>query len=126
LGVCDESRTRQSRDLVSAITENQTFRLTGSYHTAEELGAALAAGRLDVGLVVPYDYARERARHRPVTVQVLLNAANANTAQIAQGYIEGAVAWLNQHADGRPPAGAPPGRGGGGGAPAGAAPRRAA
>ncbi|HKA61892.1 MAG TPA: ABC transporter permease [Methylomirabilota bacterium] len=108
LGVVDESRTLQSRDLVSAITENQTFRLTGSYHTAEELGAALAAGRLDVGLVVPYDYARERARHRPVTVQVLLNAANANTAQIAQGYIEGAVAWLNQHPRGGLPAGARP------------------
>jgi ABC-2 type transport system permease protein len=108
LGVVDESRTRESRDLVSAITENQTFRLTGSYHTAEELGAALAGGRLDVGVVVPYDYARERARGRPVTVQVLLNAANANTAQIAQGYIEGAVAWLNQHAPAGPPAAARP------------------
>ena len=106
LGVVDESRTHPSRDLVAAITENQTFRLTGSYRTAEEVGAALATGRLDVGLVVPYDYARERARGRPVTVQVLLNAANANTAQIAQGYIEGAVAWLNQHADRAPPAAA--------------------
>ncbi len=83
LGVVDESRTQESRDLVSAITENQTFRLTGSFHTAEEIGVALAAGRLDVGLVIPYDYARERARGRPVTVQVLLNAANANTAQIS-------------------------------------------
>ena len=108
LGVVDEDRTLESRDLVSAITENQTFRLTGSYHTAEELGAALATGRLDVGLVVPYDYARQRARGRPVTVQVLLNAANANTAQIGQGYIEGAVAWLNQRADGGPPAAARP------------------
>ena len=34
-------------------------------------------------------------RGRPATVQVLLNAANANTAQIAQGYVEGAVASLN-------------------------------
>jgi ABC-2 type transport system permease protein len=104
LGVVDESRTLESRDLVAAITENRTFRLTGSYHTTEELGRALATGRLDVGLVVPYDYARLRARGRPATVQVLLNAANANTAQIAQGYIEGAVAWLNQHPDGGAPA----------------------
>ncbi|HEU4438401.1 MAG TPA: ABC transporter permease [Methylomirabilota bacterium] len=101
LGVVDESRTLESRDLIATITENQTFRLTGSYHTTEELGRALASGRLDVGLVVPYAYARELARGRPVTVQVLLNAANANTAQIAQGYIEGAVAWRNQRADGR-------------------------
>jgi ABC-2 type transport system permease protein len=31
---------------------------------------------------------------------VLLNAANANTAQIAQGYIEGAVGFLNREARG--------------------------
>jgi ABC-2 type transport system permease protein len=98
LGVVDESGTRESRELVSTITENRTFRLTGSFGTTEELGRALAAGRLDVGVVVPYDYARRRARGRPATVQVLLNAANANTAQIAQGYVEGAVAWLNRQA----------------------------
>lgn len=101
LGVVDESRTRESRELVSAITENRTFRLAGSFETTAELERALAAGRLVVGVVVPHDYARLRARGRPATVQVLLNAANANTAQIAQGYVEGAVAWLNERADGR-------------------------
>src|SRR5437870_3151668 len=39
-------------------------------------------------------------RGRPATVQVLLNAANANTAQIAQGYVEGAVAFLNREVNG--------------------------
>lgn len=101
LGVVDESRTLESRELVSAITENRTFRLAGSFATAAELERALASGRLDVGIVVPYDYVRLRARARPVTVQVLLNAANANTAQIAQGYVEGAVAWVNGRAGGR-------------------------
>ena len=103
LGVVDDSRTLGSRELISAITENQTFRLTGTYHTAKELERALAAGRLDVGVVVPYDFARRQARGRPVTVQVLLNAANANTAQISQGYVEGAVAWLNARTPERAP-----------------------
>jgi ABC-2 type transport system permease protein len=92
----DESRTGESRELISALTENRTFKLAGSYSTAGALGDALGAGRLDVGVVVPYDFARLRARERPATVQVLLNAANANTAQIAQGYVEGAVARLNR------------------------------
>jgi ABC-2 type transport system permease protein len=96
LGVVDESRTAESRELISSITENRTFELTGAYETAAALGQALGTGRLDVGVVVPYDFARERARGRPVTVQILLNAVNANTAQIAQGYVEGAVAWLNR------------------------------
>ena len=101
LGVVDESRTFESRELVSAITENRTFRLAGSFLTVRDLEEALAAGRLHVGVVVPYDFARLRARGRPATVQVLLNAANANTAQIAQGYVEGAVAWLNRRTDAR-------------------------
>lgn len=101
LGVVDESRTHESRELVSVLTENPTFRLAGVYATPAGLGEALAAGRLDVGVVVPADFARRRARARPATVQVLLNAANANTAQIAQGYIEGAVAFLNRDLRGR-------------------------
>lgn len=96
LGVVDDSRTPESRELISVLTQNPTFRLAGSYSTTERLGRDLARGRLDVGVVVPHDYARLRARARPATVQVLLNAANANTAQIAQGYVEGAVTSLNR------------------------------
>jgi ABC-2 type transport system permease protein len=104
LGIVDESRTGESRELISALTENRTFKLAGSYSTAGALGDALGAGRLDVGVVVPYDFARLRARARPATVQVLLNAANANTAQIAQGYVEGAVARLNRELPATPAA----------------------
>jgi ABC-2 type transport system permease protein len=96
LGVVDESRTPESRELISVLTENRTFRLAGAYATPDALGRALGTGQLDVGVVVPYDYAKLRARGRPATVQVLLNAVNANTAQIAEGYVEGAVAWLNR------------------------------
>jgi ABC-2 type transport system permease protein len=96
LGIVDESRTAESRELISVLTQNPTFRLRGSYATPAALGADLGVGRLDVGVVVPYDFAGLRARGPPATVQVLLNAANANTAQIAQGYVEGAVAFLNR------------------------------
>jgi ABC-2 type transport system permease protein len=96
LGVVDESRTRESRELVTVITENRTFRLAGTYPTPAALEQAIGAGHLDVGVVVPYDYARRRARAQPVTIQVLVNAVNANTAQLAQGYVEGAIAWLNE------------------------------
>ncbi len=96
LGVVDESRTPESRELISAITENQTFRLAGFYGAPAALERAISRGGLDVGVVVPYDFARLRWRARPVTVQVLVNAVNANTAQLAEGYVEGAIAWLNR------------------------------
>ena len=96
LGVVDESRTPESRELISVLTQNPTFHLAGAYATPALMGEALARARLDVGVVIPYDFARLRMRGQPATVQVLLNAANANTAQMSQGYVEGAVAWLNR------------------------------
>jgi len=95
LAVVDESRTSESRELISILTENRTFQLAGSYPTASALEQDISRGRLDIGVVIPRDFARRRARGQPVTVQVLVNAVNANTAQIAQGYVEGAVEWLN-------------------------------
>jgi ABC-2 type transport system permease protein len=99
LGVVDESRTGESRELISALTENRTFQLAGEYATTAALGRALGSGRLAVGVVIPQDFARLGARGRPVTVQVLLNAVNANTAELAQGHVEGAIAWLNRQRD---------------------------
>jgi len=96
LAVVDESRTPESRALISALTENPTFRLRGSYATPSVLGDAIARTRLDVGVVIPYDFVRRRMRGEAATVQVLLNAANANTAQMSQGYVEGAIASLNR------------------------------
>jgi ABC-2 type transport system permease protein len=101
LGIVDENRTPESRELISVLSENRTFRLAGSYATPAALEDALSSGRLEIGVVIPYDFARLRARGQPVTVQVLVNAANANTAQIAQGYVEGAIAWLNRRPDAR-------------------------
>jgi len=52
-------------------------------------------GDLDAGLVVPADFTRDLERGRPGSVQVLLNAMNANTAAIGQGYAEGVIQTYN-------------------------------
>ena len=96
LGVVDESRTPESRELVAVLTESRSFRLGGYYASAEELGAAISQARIDAGVVIPYRYARDLWRGQPTTVQVLLNAVNANTATIGQAYAEGVIQSYNQ------------------------------
>ena len=86
LGVIDESRTPESRQLISALTESRSFRLAGYYTSPQALGRAIDVGTLDAGVVIKYDFARDLNRHRPARVQFLLNGTNANTAEIAQGY----------------------------------------
>jgi ABC-2 type transport system permease protein len=96
LGVVDDSRTPESRELIAQMTESKSFESSGTYLSINELSKDLADGKLDAGLVIPYDYARDLERGWPVTVQVLLNAMNSNTATIAEGYTEGVMASYNQ------------------------------
>jgi ABC-2 type transport system permease protein len=96
LGVLDESKTPESRELVAVMTQSKAFRSAGSYFSMGPLGEDLASGKLDAALVIPYDFARDLQRGNPVTVQFLLNSTNSNTAAIGQGFAEGVVASYNQ------------------------------
>jgi ABC-2 type transport system permease protein len=96
LGIVDESRTVESRQLVSAFTESQSFILVGYYESPEALGAALSAGKLSAGMVIPNDFAKERGRGMTADVQFLLDAVDSNAAGIAGGYASRIIASLNQ------------------------------
>ena len=95
LGAVDDSRTPQSRELVATLSESRSFRLVSYYASVDQLGDAIALGKVDAGVVIPYDYAKDLLRGRPTTVQFLLNAMNANTAAISQGYAEGVIQTYN-------------------------------
>jgi ABC-2 type transport system permease protein len=99
LGVVDESRTHDSRDLTAAFTANKTFVVRAYYSGTNELEQELHRGELDAGLVIRADYARQRAQQAgAVPVQLLFNAMDANTAGIAQGYAANIVQAYNQEA----------------------------
>ena len=96
LGIVDDSKSPESRELIANLTESKSFHFSGNYLSVEELGSAISRGDLDAGTVIPYEYARNLYRGDPTTVQFLLNAMNANTATIAQGYAEGVIQTYNQ------------------------------
>ncbi len=95
LGVVDDSRSPESRELIATLTESKSFRLAGYYFSVDQLGDAVSRGNVDAGIVVPYDYAKDLARERPTTVQFLLNAMNANTATISKAYAQGVIRSYN-------------------------------
>ena len=95
LAVVDDSQTPESRELISTLTQSKSFRIAHYYSSVDQLGNAISRDQADAGVVIPYDYARDLARHRPTTVQFLLNAMNANTATIARSYAQGVVQSYN-------------------------------
>src|SRR5665213_3600206 len=77
LGIIDESRTPESRALISTLTESKSFKLAGYYYSVDKMGDAISRGDIAAGVVIPHDYTRDMQRGHPVTVQFLLNAMNA-------------------------------------------------
>ena len=95
LGAVDDSRSPQSRELIAGLGESRSFKLVSYYASVEQLGTAISRGEIEAGVVIPYDFSRDMERGRATTVQFLLNAMNANTAAIAQGYAEGLLQSYN-------------------------------
>lgn len=95
LGVIDDSRTPESRELIARLSESKSFLLARYYLSVDQLGDAISRSDLDAGVVIPYDYASDLQRGRTTTVQFILNAMNANTAAIGQAYAEGVIQSYN-------------------------------
>jgi ABC-2 type transport system permease protein len=95
LGIVDESQTKESRDLIAVLTESKSFQSAGYFFSVDQLSKALSHASVIAGVVIPADFARDIQRGRPVTVQFLLNATNANSASISQGYAEAVIQNYN-------------------------------
>ncbi|HKS08770.1 MAG TPA: ABC transporter permease [Pyrinomonadaceae bacterium] len=96
LGVVDESRSSESRELISAFTESRSFVPKAYYKSVAELSDALSGGELDAGIVLPSDFATKRSRRETADVQFLVDGVNSNTAGIAGSYAARIVGALNE------------------------------
>jgi ABC-2 type transport system permease protein len=95
LGVVDESFTVESRQFVDSLVENVNFNVARQYTSVRGAEAALKNLDLDLFIVIPTDFARTLERGRTADVQVVVDAVDANTAQIAKGYLEMALLQYN-------------------------------
>ena len=101
LGIVDESFTTESRDFIDALSQNVNFNVSHLYTRTEDAEDALESLDLDLFLVIPSDFSRTLGRGQTADVQVVIDAVDANTAQIAQGYLEMSLEAYNS--DLRPP-----------------------
>jgi ABC-2 type transport system permease protein len=95
LGVVDESLTPQSRNLIDALSQNVNFQVTRQYARGQEAEDALNNLNIDLFMVIPTEFARDLGRGQTVSLQVVIDAVDANTAQIAQGYLATALEQYN-------------------------------
>jgi ABC-2 type transport system permease protein len=78
--VLDEDRTAESRQLVDAFVNTQTFRVKGTVSNLAELSAAIRRGQAYVGLQIPPGFTRRLRAGQKATVQVLIDGSSSTTA----------------------------------------------
>jgi drug efflux transport system permease protein len=95
VGIVDESFTTESRELIDSLMQNVNFNVSHLYTRTEDAEEALKSLDLDLFLVIPSDFSRVLGRGQTASVQVVIDAVDANTAQIAKGYLEMAIQDYN-------------------------------
>ena len=95
LGVVDESMTPESRGFIDSLAQNVNFRVMHQYTRSQDAEDALKSLVLDLFMVIPTDFARTLGRGQTAAVQVVIDAVDANTAQIAQGFLQNALDAYN-------------------------------
>jgi ABC-2 type transport system permease protein len=91
LVVCDLDRSRESRELVGRFTRSGYFDLYGLVASPGALDGPLEAGRAVVGIYIPPDFSKRRARGETAELQVLVDGTDMNSAGVAAGYAQALI-----------------------------------
>jgi ABC-2 type transport system permease protein len=86
LAVQDKDRSTKSRELVSSFVNSGYFSLVGYVDSPAELDRLVDLGRVRTILSIPAGFERDLSLRQPVTVQVIIDGDNANTASTVSGY----------------------------------------
>jgi ABC-2 type transport system permease protein len=90
--VNDQDRSTKSRELVSAFVNSGYFNLIGYVDSDREIDRLIDEGRVRTVLTIPTGMERRLTVRRPVTVQVIIDGDNANTASVVMGYARALIA----------------------------------
>jgi ABC-2 type transport system permease protein len=82
----DGDQSFQSRELLAAFQGSGRFEIVGTPANDREAQALLDASKADLVVRVLPGFERDIQRHRPTSVQILINGSNSNTANIVSGY----------------------------------------
>ena len=95
LGVVDYANVEESRELLQAITTNDIFNLESVLINEKELNNQVESGKLDIGIIIPPDFPRKLST-KSAQIQIFIDGVNANTAGIANGYINQIIQEYNR------------------------------
>lgn len=87
--IWDQSNTPMSRELISRFKGSSYFEVSPvMLDNYRDLEYAIDTNKAIIALIIPYDFSRKIKRGEEVTVQLIIDGSDSNTATIAMGYVE--------------------------------------
>ena len=87
----DHDRTSASRELLEAFTASGYFDIVERPQRPSDIVRSLDRGRVMLGIEIPAGFARDLDAGRGVSIQLLVDGSDSNTATVAGGYALGVV-----------------------------------
>ncbi|MCP3942990.1 MAG: ABC transporter permease [Desulfobacteraceae bacterium] len=84
--IWDQSKSPESRDLISLFSGSTYFSIIGYNNNYDELQLALDRGNAMIAIVIPADFAQKINARKKVALQIIGDGSDANTSRLAMGY----------------------------------------
>jgi ABC-2 type transport system permease protein len=94
--VWDQSRTPQSRALISLLQGSAYFDIVQTPGTYAQITAALDRREVMVAVVIPADFSQRLLAGQVTSVQAMVDGSDANNANLAAGYLNALAQIFNQ------------------------------
>jgi ABC-2 type transport system permease protein len=96
VGILDQSKTRESRMVVDALSANATFRLVYATDDPDGLELLLLRRKLDLAVRIPPDFSERIRRRETGSVQIIADGSMSNMAGVRIAYTNVALDGLNR------------------------------
>jgi ABC-2 type transport system permease protein len=96
VGILDESRTMESRELISRFTSNQWFNVKYYIKTHKELLNRIDHNDITMAVWIQWDFATRLRQGKSGRVSVILDATDSNTALLVSRYAGTVIADYSQ------------------------------
>ncbi|MGQ9647696.1 MAG: ABC transporter permease [Thermodesulfobacteriota bacterium] len=96
MAVFDQDVTQESLSFVHRFSGSPYFDVQIFVQNEKEITHLIDRGKVKVGLVLPWDFSRMVKMGRKVSVQVILDGTDSNTANIILSYVQAVARQYNQ------------------------------
>jgi ABC-2 type transport system permease protein len=96
VALVDQSRTKESRMIIDAVSANKIFRITHFPKDPQEVDTLLLKGKIDLGIKIGPDLSRKIRKGETAEIQVIADGSMSNMASVRVAYTVMVIERLNR------------------------------